>query len=350
MGLLTRLFGGKAGTAERLARSAYALVVPTPGTPSRVAAVPGHVGVAFHAHDEVDGIQGSFLTAVTEGLDACRQRELVLTLRLVDGEVPLAKMQDITLFVATVWAWAQQGNIVDEGGFTQFGERGLFERPRSGLLYADARALPGVRLPERALSAIAVDAQEVRTALDYGTYRVLTRIGFQLRLFPFPTWGALDRPSAVTAREAESELSRLSRMRAPGVSFVVAEQRLCLSIPSDTSALARGLRSLQSSARFALLTRPAASANAILVWHPGQEGPSGISPDGSDGSQLSGSCLVVTPGGAGDQIQPFEDGYALLFSGHSWARVTAAVVEQRPLSLNMADGMRFEIEWPTKTG
>ncbi len=63
----------------------------------------------------------------------------MLTLRLPDGEDPLPKMKDIVRFVSTVHAWAREGNLVDEGGFTQFGERGLFGRAHSGLLYSDAR-------------------------------------------------------------------------------------------------------------------------------------------------------------------------------------------------------------------
>jgi len=345
MGMFTRLFGGEAGRAERIARAARAanLVKPNPGEPAQAEAVPGQVDVEFHAHDSVDGVVGNFLTAVTVGLAPSGQRELVLSLRLVGKEDPLAKMQDIVRLVATVHAWAQAGNFVDEGGLTQFGERGLFGVAHCGLLYADARPLLGIRLPKRALAAIFVDAQESRTAQDFGAYRVLSRIGMQLRVFPFPTWGALDRPSAMTKREAQSLLSKVPRLRAPGLSFMVSQGCLTISPPTDDS-LVKAFATTPATTAFVILSRPASEANAILVWKPGQEEMTGISADGSDGSRLSGSCLMVVPGSTRDEMRQFEDGYSLLLSSDSWALFSKAVIERRALSLPLADGLRLELE------
>jgi hypothetical protein len=285
------------------------------------------------------------LTAVTRGLSSSGQRELLLTLRLADREQPLPKMQELVRFFTTVSTWAETGNIVDEGGVTQFGERGLFGQAHCGLLYADARAIAGIDLPERALSAIFVQAQEIRAALDYGTYRVLTRIGAQLRLFPFPTWGALDRPSAITPRESESMLAKVGRMRLVGASFVLADQRLCLTIPRLGTNLSNALKSLRSTASFALLTRPAPSANAVLTWRPGQQEMSGISLDGSDGSRLSGCFMMFVPSATGVEARPFEDGYSLLLSSEPRALLVVALSEQLPLSLTLGDGKQFVLEW-----
>ena len=345
MGMFTRLFGGEAGRVERIALAARAanLSAPNPGEPSQAEAVPGQVDVEFHIHDSVDGVVGNFLTAVTVGLAASGQRELVLTLRLVGKEDPIAKMQDIVRFVATVHAWAQAGNFLDQGGLTQFGDRGLFGVKNSGLLYADARPLDGIRLPKGSLAAIFVDAQEVRTASDFGTYRVLSRIGMQLRLFPFPTWGALDRPSAMTKRESQSLLAKVVRMRAPGVAFLATEACLRVTLPSDDS-LAKAFAVHPPATAFVLLTRPAPDANAILVWKPGQTEKAGISADGSDGSLLSGSCLMVVPNAPSEGARVFEDGYLLQLSRESWASFSAAVSERRTLSISLADGMRLELE------
>ncbi|MES1178334.1 MAG: hypothetical protein ABUL62_28695 [Myxococcales bacterium] len=347
MGMFSTIFGRKPSAGERFAN----LVAPIPGKPTYVDAVSGHVAVDFYSHDSVEDLAGSFLTAVTEGLARSRQRELALTLRLPAGEDPLPKMKDIVRFVATVHAWAREGNLVGEGGYTQFGERGLFGRAHGGLLYSEARPISGVKLPERALAAVLVDESEVRTARDFGTYRVLTRIGVQQRVFPFPLWGELDRPSAVTARESDSQLAKLPRLRARGAFFVMTGKTLRVTVPSDREnlmGLMKGLMALPTGAPFSLLLCPAPSANAVLVWAPGQDGMSGISPDGSDGSQLSGSCLLVVPAGASDQIQQVEDGYSLRFSAESWANLSSALIAQRPLSLAMHDGMRLEIVWPPK--
>lgn len=342
MGMFSKWFGGK---SDALPSRVASLVAPTQGKPTYVDARPGEVAVDFHAHDNVEGVPGQFITAVTEGLRASRQRELVLTMRFAPDEDVVGRMKETVRFCSVVQAWAREGNLVDEGGFTQFGERGLFGRPHGGLLYCAARALDGVRLPERALAAVFVDAKEIRTALDAGPYRVLTRIGRDLRVFPFPTWGDLQRPSAVTDRESESQLSKVTRLRAFGLGFVLEDRCLRVSIPSESTELLKGLSALPAATPFALLTRPAENANAILVWSPGQEGISGITPDGSDGSLRSGSCLMIVPSGRLSQIRPFEDGYSLTFSNEDWARVGAALSAQRSIGLDMAEGMRLELEW-----
>jgi hypothetical protein len=347
MGMFTRLFGGKVGAAERIARAAKAanLRAPSPGEPAYADVVPNEVSVVFYAHDDVDGLAGNFLSAVSAGLSASSQRELVLTLRLERHEAPMPKMQDLIRFLATVHAWAQQGTHVDEGDFTQFGDRGLFGSTQTGLLYTDARALPGVDLPSRALAAVFVDAREIATARDFGTYRVLTRIGAQLRMFPYPTWGALDRPSAITPREGSSVLAKVRRVRVRGASFLLAEQCLRLTIPRGREQVLSGVRSLPAGASFALLLRPSSDANAILVWRFGQAEGSRLAPAGSDGSRVSGSFLWLVPSPEGDRARPVEDGYSLLLSADSWSALCAALVSEQPMSLRLADGLRFELEW-----
>jgi hypothetical protein len=337
MSVLGKLFGSSERAPE--------LWPPKPGKSTFADAVPGKVTVQFFAHDEVEGFSGNFLTAVTDGLLKRRQRELVFSLRLAAGDDPTEKMRDLTRFVGTVYAWAREGNFVNPGELTQFGARGLFGRADSGLIYIDARPIRGVEVPERALAAIIVDAAEIRAAIDYGAFRVLTRLGAGLRLFPYPTWNDLERESVATSREAESLLAKVARVRAPDVFFIKTEARLQVSLPYDPTKLLRDLRALPPGAPFALLTMPAPMASAILTWSPGQEGPSGISADGSDSSSMSGSCLKVVPGKQADQIRPFEDGYAVLFSSESWGLLFASLSVQRPFSAKMAGGLRFDVIW-----
>ena len=247
-------------------------------------------------------------------------------------------------------AWAEAGSIVDEGGLTQFGERALFSGPHGGLLYVEARADFRRRLARAsAFGGLRPSTRRSARLATMGLTACLTRIGAQLRLFPFPTWGALDRPSAITARESESLLSKVPRMHVPAASFLVADQCLRLTIPRDAKSLARGVSSLPTNSAFVLLTRPAASANAILTWRPGQREMTGISPDGSDGSRLSGCFVMFVPSSRADEARPFEDGYSVLLSEERWTQWLAALIEQRPLSFELAGEMRFELEWDSNT-
>lgn len=346
MTLWSRLFRTAGDDRDLPALGAQDLAPPTPGSPTRVTVIPGKLAVSFHALAALEGREGQFLSAVSEGLGKHRQRELVLSLECGVGPERVAIMRQIGLFFRTVHAWAKQNQRVDAGSLTQFGEQGLFGRAHSGVAYAEARATAGLDLPAGALSAVLLDAEEVRCARAFGSYRVLTRLGQHYRHFPYPSWSELARPSMASVRDQESLLARLPTLRAPGVSFVVADRCLSISLSSATRALlARGGSAVSSSTPFALLTTPAASANAVLVWHPGQTEPTAISPDGSSGSRVSGSCLLVQPGDGDDQTRLIEDGYSLLFSARSWSLVSAALLEERPLSLPMADNTRLELTW-----
>ena len=341
MGVWSKLFGAKTSAA-----SAPVFELPTAERATTVHAVPGELTVTFHVHDSAEESSGRFLSAVTRGLSKRKQRELVITLRLAETDDLLSTMQQLSTFFKTVYVWAREKQLVDTGNFTQFGQRALFDRPKSGLLYTDARPLEGVDLPQRALAAILVDAAEVRLAMDHGPYRVLTRIGEQQRHFPFPTWSELQRPSVATAREGESLLAKVRRTHASSVSFVVEGRRMrILLAPSVVGTLGRGLATLPPGTPFALLTKPASAANAVLVWHPGQSERTGISPEGSDLSRMSGNCLLIMPGGQEDQTRCVEDGYSLLFSNDSWQKLVTALAGQRPLRLKLADSSTLEVEW-----
>ncbi len=350
MSVWSRLFGEKSESAKAQSNpeAAPGFAVPSLGQPTTVLVSKGKLSVTFHAHDTVEGAHGDFLTAVTHGLTALGQRELVLTLRVdaaANQDVP-GKLSEVSRFFSVVFGWARQRQFVDAGGVTQFGERALFGRSRSGLLYADARPIRDIELPQRALVAIVADEREVRTALDYGSYRVLARLGAEQRHFPFPLWSELSRPSVATERENQSLLSNVARTRAPGVSFVVDDERVEITLsPSVKSLLGRGVAALPPGAPFALLTKPASSANAWLVWHPGQRDPLSISLDGVVASRVSGSCLLITPGSKENEGRSFEDGYSLELSEESWQLLSIALRRERALSIPMKGGVTLELVW-----
>ncbi|MEI9952966.1 MAG: hypothetical protein WDO74_29315 [Pseudomonadota bacterium] len=349
MSVWSKLFGGS-GEAPSLAD----LKPPSRALPTNVDAIPGKLTVTFHAHDVADGSEGNFLTAVSDGLSKRRQRELVVTLRLAEHDDVSDRMQELSRFFVTVLRWAQQRNLVEAFGLTRFGKRGMFGGSGNGLLYVDARPIRGVALPGRALAAVLVDAGEVETALAHGVYRVLARLGEQSGCFPFPTWSDLARRSVANAREGESALAKISRTRAPGVHFVVEGKRLRVRVPKlARGILGRGVGALAPGTPFALLTEPAANADALLVWYPGQAEPKAIYAEGGDGSHLTGGCLTVVPGGQKDEIRVLEDGYTLLLSSDTWGSLASSLLGERTISLPMADDATLEIEWlyePTTRG
>ncbi|HET7545469.1 MAG TPA: hypothetical protein VFK05_36630 [Polyangiaceae bacterium] len=341
MRVWSKLFGGS-NEAPDLAR----LTPPTRARASTVPLVTDKLSATFHAHDVADGSEGNFLTAVSDGLLKRGQRELVMTLRLAPDADVSEHMRELSRFFLTVWRWAQQRNLVDTGDVTRFGQRGMFGGSGNGVLYVAARPLRGVTMPGRALAAIVVDPAEVETALAHGTYRVLARLGEKSGCFPFPIWSDLARRSVASAREAESALSKLSRIRAHGVHFLVEGKRLRVSVPKlARGVVAHGVGALAPGTPFSLLTEPAENADALLVWYPGQAEPKAIYSENSEGARLTGGCLAVVPGGQQDEIRVMEDGYTLLLSSDTWGSLASALLGERVVSLPMADDATLEIEW-----
>jgi hypothetical protein len=175
---------------------------------------------------------------------------------------------------------------------------------------------------------------------------VLARLGAAQRHFPFPLWSDLSRPSVATERENQSLLGTVARTRAPGVSFVVDDDGVRVTVsPSVKSLLGRGVAALPPGAPFALLTKPAPSANAWLVWHPGQREPLSISLDETAASRVTGSFLLITPGGEKTDGRSSEDGYSLELSEKSWQLLSSALRQERALSIHMTGGLTLELAW-----
>lgn len=319
------------------------VIPPSIGKPSQVTALRFRLVVHFHLHELPDA-EGTFLTAFTQGLINQRQRELVLTIRLPEGEEIAARMQDIVRFFVTVYAWARARKPVHPGGYTTFKERGLF-RPNSAVLYAAARPIRGLPMPPDALAVILASPEEVHVAMEFGAYRVLTRIGELTRSFPYPIWNSLERASVVGPREGETALAKVPRIRMPGVSFLLEGERLSIQLGAPAKLAGRGLAALPEGAPFALLLEPSSAADAVFYWYPGQEQPSGLVAPGSSGKRKSGCCLAIAPGGQKDEARPFEDGYTLLFSTDTWHQVSFAIRDQRDLRLTLSDGTKLEFSW-----
>lgn len=333
--------------AKSKAEPAEPLLPPRLGEALVVPAVDGRLELAFSSHEHVEGRAGSFLSVVTNGLEKQRQREIVLTLALTEAMHGAEVMHELVRFFTGVYAWAREGQVVNAGDLTRFGERALFGRPRAGLVYAESRPIARVDFPEQALAALWVDANEIELASAFGAQRVLGRLGELYRQFPYPLFSELERASVAATGEGASVLSKVARVRAPGIAFVVEDERLRVKLArSDKRELAHALMNLpQNEAPFALMVRPDARANAILVWHPGQGEPAAITQPGADASRTTGGFLLLTPGARVDEARMLEDGYALSLRSESWGAVGSALRQERAASLLLADGFRVSFEW-----
>jgi Domain of unknown function (DUF3480) len=338
--------GVQAGVQEASAERILDFQVPSLNRSTELAAIPGELLLRFHTHG-LDDAPGACLTVVTDGLSAHDQREIALTIRVFAAGDLRAHMREMTRLFTQIHYLARERRLVETGGFTQFRGRGPFGRSDSGLVYVDARPIPGVDLPLDALAAILVDSAEIRVVVACGPYRILTRIGRQCGVYPFPFWNDLARPSVATVgRESESLLAKVARARIPGVAFVAENDRLRVVIaPRARTALAKVTSGLTGTDALALLTDPAPEADARLVWCPGQTRPEAITPPGTDGSRVTGSFLALVPASQKDEVRLLEDGYAALLSDKSWASLRNAFRNQRRFVLHAPGSPVLVVDW-----
>jgi hypothetical protein len=286
---------------------------------------------------------------VTEGLRASRQKELVFTLVRHAQGLEHAPREPLALLRA-VADLAAHGRLVGAGAYTELGATGLLGRPSiRGVAYQTAWPMEGVALPEGCLAAIVLVGHELDTAKRFGTLRVLSRLGRIHGFFPTAPWCDPDRSPAMPP-ESQTILDGVACGYFEGVSAVMEGDRIALRIDrSAYDSLARSLPGLAPQAALALQTALDPSADACLVWSPGQHGSEAITPPESHASRPSGCFVLMVPEQAYDGGNPFEDGFAMMLTDASWAAVREALLAGAPITVAASQGgvKAFSIEWTT---
>lgn len=308
--------------------------------------VPGKLGAKVHFH-EIDTPSGSLpcWTYTTKGLLAHGQKELIFTLRCEPHE-PVNTFPDDPLHLFTfINQLAQNGQLVDAGGVSQFGEKNFLGRH---LAYIPSQPLQGEPVQNPAIVPILVTEDEAVAVQEFGITRLMSRLGFVSRHYPCPPWSNRTRPGlSFEHTRQKSILARVARFHAPGVRIVRENQRVVLRItPQAREPLQRHLAQSPKNTPIALLTDIDPTANACLVWEPGQPVPTAITPPHSDGSRLCGCFVLFVPAQKEEEIRFIEDGFSLLLSNRSWSAVRKALMKKRALTIPAGgDGSSLSIEW-----
>jgi len=314
--------------------------------PACIDLVPGKLSARVYLH-EIDAAGDSVpcWSYVTDGLAALGQKEIVFTLRHGRDEAVDGFPQDPFHLFTTLYQLAGQGQLVDVGGFTQFGARAFFGHH---LAYLDPQPLTGVTLPQTAIAAFLVSLDELRALQEFGPTRLISRLGQASRHYPFPPWSDRLRRGLTFERTLqESVLTKVRRGRATGVQASQDGKRIMLT----GTRPARGdwqqaVQQAEPTMPIALLTDLDSRADGCLVWEPGQSGPAAITPPGSKGSRVAGCFVLFIPEQTADGGQILEDGFAVTLTTPSWAAVRRALVESQTLSIPATgDGLSLCVEW-----
>jgi hypothetical protein len=139
---------------------------------------------------------------VSEGLMTYGQREVALAVRLRKRESEAEVRARLGELLGAILRFAEQGQLVHEGGFTEFGRPGFLASSTHGVIYANARGLDP-EIPDDALVAVLVDTDELRLAQSTCAARVLARLGQVASEYPFPV--TCDRERERVSRAGDDE-------------------------------------------------------------------------------------------------------------------------------------------------
>jgi hypothetical protein len=310
--------------------------------------IPGKLGANVYFH-EIDTPSGPLAcwTYTTDGLLAHRQKELAFTLQC-EPEEPADAFPDDPLHLFTfIEQLAQDGQLVEAGGVTQFGNRDFLGRH---LAYIPPQPLRDVPVQHPSIIPILITEEEIVAVREFGITRLMSRLGFAFRYYPCPPWSSRTRPGLSFERtRQESILAQVARTHAHGVSIAREGLRFVLRVtPPAQEPLLAHLAQLPINTPVALLTDIDPTANGCLVWEPGQSELTAITPPDSGGSRLCGCFALFVPEQQKEEVRLFEDGFSFLLSNQSWSALRQALKKTRPLTIPAgAEGSSLSIEWAT---
>jgi hypothetical protein len=323
--------------------------VSEPIAPVEVEIVAGKLSARVYVH-EIASLHGTIpcWSYVSEGLAAQRQTEVVFTLRREPGEPDRPEdgfPEDPLRLFASIHELAENGQHVTSGSFAEFGGNGFFGHH---LLYVRAQPLVGVVLPSSCLVALLVTSDELRAVREFGTTRLLARLGQASSHYPFPPWA--DRRRRGLSLEGTFEtslLSKLPRASAHDVHVGLHDNQIVVGVVrSEQASWQARLAQVPETVPLALLTAFDPSADGCLTWVPGQNSPEAFIPPGSDGVRLCGCFIAFLGEQPANGGRLLEDGFVMQLTTDAWQAIRGALISGKELSIPAADDqLSFTLTW-----
>jgi hypothetical protein len=303
---------------------------------------------------------GKVLGFVTRGLAGFGQKELVFCLKQVSSD----HIKTVMALLRKVMQLAVQGRRVDVGGFTEFGQGGIFGQPiYIGIGYARPHSVDPLLQaaglnPRQCMLAIVLTQAELMVCRKFGLARVLARQGEAARFFPYPPWNDIGRKSVFAEEESsQSVFSDNGIPSLPGLHVLREGDTVSVYIARQTcEPLRQALDKYDALVLGAELVP--GSADGVLVWHPGAAHPvaitarlfavgtGGLSEDKSL-KRLAGCFVAISLSPDGKQgASLVEDGFAIFLSAPAWAGFKKAVqAGERFRSAGRDDLLGFCTAW-----
>lgn len=323
-----------------------------PMPPVRFEIVPDELYAIVNLHDMQQGANAfSCWSYVSEGLNRLGQKELAILIRQKpDEETHEYPMDPLGLFL-TVRQYAEQGSFVTEGDVTEFGESGFVDPKFRAMAYLRPLGIAGMDEPNSVLSCVLLTEDELEIARRFGLTRVLSLLGYTFSHFPCPPWVDRDRNSCITDAMKEgmdaSILSKVPHFAIPGVRVQLSGTTLSVRCPKGLEeGLNELLQQIPDEAPMVVSGELDPDANALLVWQATMEnGPSAITPPGSDGSRVCGCSILFFPEQDETNAQVVEDSFLLSLKTPDWLNMRKAFMTGQEAKVETPAGGTISIQW-----
>ncbi len=323
-----------------------------PAPPVRFEIVPDELYAIVNLHDMQQGANSfSCWSYVSEGLNRLGQKELAILIRQNPGEeIHEYPMDPLGLFL-TVRQYAEQGSFVTEGDVTEFGESGFIDSKFRAMAYLRPLGIAGMEEPNSVLSCVLLTEDELEIARRFGLTRVLALLGYTFSHFPCPPWVDRSRNSCINedmkAAMEQSILAKVPQFAIPGVRVQLAGTTLSIKCPNGLEeGLNELLQQIPEEAPLVVSGELDPDANALLVWQATMEnGPSAITPPGSDGSKVCGCSVLFFPEQDESNAQVVEDSFLLSLATPDWLKMRKALMTGSEVKVATPAGGTISIEW-----
>jgi len=323
-----------------------------PAPPVRFEIVPDELFAVVNLHDMQQGANAfSCWSYVSEGLNRVGQKELAILIKQESTEdVHDYPMDPLGLFL-TVRQYAEQGSFVTEGDVTEFGETGFIDTKFRAMAYLRPLGIAGMEEPDSVLSCVLLTDDELEIARRFGLTRVLSLLGYSFSHFPCPPWVDRARTSAVNDTMKQdmdkSILAKVPQFAIPGVRVQLAGTTLRIRCPLGLQdGLNELLTQIPTEAPLVVSTELDPDANALLVWQATMEnGPSAITPPGSDGSKVCGCSVLIFPEQDESNAQVVEDSFLLSLATPDWLTLRKGLMSGTDAKVNTPAGGTISVEW-----
>lgn len=285
------------------------------------------------------------LACLTEGLYANGQKEILfvhVNKKREYVEVP----NDIVIFAKQLFQLSSNNQIVDEGGHSQFGTKGLMGW--KGVVYTTAPKHLKERYKSPTLSMILLTEEEAVAVPQVGALRVLSMLGNMYRYFPNPYWSDVDRaPLPIAQMLKQSFLTKVgARIQTPDITVTLANKQVTLQLRRNLK-LNLPEEGIPSEYPVAILPALRSDTNACLTFafDEAENGSAAISPSGSDGSVMGGCTLLLLGQQEQFATQTAEDGFIIMLKDEQWSEFWDAFSQKEELNFTNGYSNDFCVQW-----